>query len=412
MVYVILGETASGKTEVALSICRRLHIPLISADAFSVYRGFDIGSAKPTATELEGIEHYFIDTLDFGEEMTVYRFQREGRALLDRFAREGRDCVVAGGTFLYVRALLFPFEFPPVEYPHPDSLDKTDLKDMVQQLLELDPQASQSVDLKNPRRVERALALARSGKTRTEVKESFVNLPLYPSIFIRIKSDPAEVRQRIDLRTHLMMEKGLLAETEKLRTEHPAFASTFRGIGFKEICSRLDSGRSLDGVEEEIAADTRQYARRQRTFLRHQFPYLVCMSREMICEAVCRDSELGGQDMKREKQVSIPLIPLMSLDYTPAIDELYRLGFRAIAVYTLDRGMIEDFANNVALHSPLMQMLFFDDKEIDKGKLPPFSFALPLLKDLRADPIIDQYIREHEIPIKDLGAIEAEVKKR
>lgn len=401
MVYVILGETASGKTDIALEICRKLHIPLISADAYSVYRGFDIGSAKPSKEELQGIEHYFIDYLDFGESMSVYEFQKEGRKLLDRFKSEGRDCVVAGGTFLYVRALLFPLNFPEDQAPHPEVIE--DIEAMKEELLELDPEASKTVDMNNPRRVERALALARTGTTRTQLVKEFVNYPLYPSIFIRIETDPKKLAERIALRIKKMMESGLVEETQRLMSLAPSFAPTFRGIGFKEICDRLLEGSSLDGVEEQIAIDTRQYARRQRTYLRHQFPFCVTLPRERIVDLVIENSLRRGDAVRKtELENPMPLVPSMSAEYTPWIDRLYRDGVRQIAIYVSDRGMLNDFVDSVHSRSPLMQILVFDDLEIKKGKLPPFSYALPTPDGVRLDQKIVDYIAEKNIPTRSV----------
>lgn len=406
MVYVILGETASGKTDCALSICRALNLPLISADAYAIYRGFDIGSAKPTPAELVGVEHYFIDALDFGQEISAFEFQRDGRALLDRFAREGRDCVVAGGTFLYVRALLFPYEFPDEEYDHVD-VSPGELPTLVKQLLELDPEAGRVVDLKNPRRVERALALARTGTTRSQLVDRFVNTPLYPAVFIRIQTDPDEVRARISARVKKMMADGLVAETERLMAAAPDYAPRFRGIGFREICHRLTSGQSLDGVAEEIDIDTRQYARRQRTFMRHQFPYTVELPRERVVPLVVEDVRMrGGMAMESNMQMDLPLVPQMAMEYTPWIDQLYRFGVRQIGIFTLDRGMVEDFVRAIHDHSPLMQVLVFDDLEIKKGKLPAFSYALPTPEGVRLDPTIEAFIAERGIATRSVEELD------
>lgn len=402
MVYVILGETASGKTDCALAICRALNLPLISADAYAVYRGFDIGSAKPTPAELEGIEHYFIDEQDFGQEISAFEFQRRGRALLDRFAKEGRDCVVAGGTFLYVRALLFPYEFPDDEYEHFD-IPPGELQTFVAQLLKYDPEAGRVVDLKNPRRVERALALARAGVARSKLVDRFVNNPLYPAIFIRLETDPDEVRARIAARVRKMMEAGLVAETQRLMAQAPDYAPHFRGIGFREICHRLLNGQSLEGVEEEIVIDTRQYARRQRTFMRHQFPYTVVLPREKVVPLVVEDGRMrGGTQMANDMQMDLPLVPQMAVEFTPWIDQLYRSGVRQIGIFTLDRGMVEDFVRAVHQHSPLMQILIFDDLEVKKGKLPVFSYALPTPEGVRLDPIIVDYIKQNNIATKSV----------
>lgn len=404
MVYVILGETASGKTDCALSICRALDIPLISADAYSVYRGFDIGSAKPTPEELSGIEHHFIDELDFGEATSVRDFQREGRALLDRWFEEGRDCVVAGGTFLYVRALLFPYEFPDGTAPH-RAVTAEDVPGMLEELEKLDPDSVPLLDTSNPRRIERALATARAGRRKSDIVGGFVNLPLYPCIFIRVDTDPREIDSRIEERTRRMMESGLVEETRRLAERAPDFAPEFRGIGFREVYARLSSGASMDGVEEEIARDTRKYARRQRTFMRNQFPYTVAIPRERIAELAIADSLERRTDMpdskRTSKEVELPLFPAIDPIVAPTIDRMYRRGVRQIAIFTLDRGLIDDFTYRIHRHSPLMQILYFDDAELKKGKLPPFSYVVRPSEGVRIDPELEEYMTARELEFRD-----------
>lgn len=397
MVYVIMGETASGKTDAALKICRETGMPFISADAFAVYQGFDIGSAKPSKEELAGIENYFISSVKFGDEMTVYRFQKEGRLLLDRFAREKRDCVIAGGTFLYVRALLFPYEFP--DYDLDPEIDSMPFERAVQELLSRDPLAATSVDLHNPIRVRRALAMARAGKTRTETVNEFVNKPLYPSVFLTIQDAKEKIDERIRLRASLMLKGGLVAEAERLMAEDPAFASKFKGIGFKEAYTRLSQGAALDGLEEEIALDTIKYAKRQRTFLRHQFPFKVSYPREKIPELIVADFKARKEKGMAEEKFAdlIPLFPNLTREYLPDIDAMYNQGVRCIGIYTRDKGLLDDFAYWVHLRSPLMQILYFDDKSFKDKKLPPFSFVMPLCEDMREAEELTAFIQEKGI---------------
>ncbi len=402
MIYVILGETASGKSAVALSICRRCHLPLLSADAFAVYRGFDIGSAKPTPEELSGIESHFISSRDFGDEMTAYDFQKEGRRLLDGFKDKGQDSVIAGGTFLYVRALLFPYEFPAYDEEEKKYDYDIPLPQMRGELLRLDPQAGSYVDLSNPRRVERALALAKAGVKRSSLAQSFVNRPLYPTVFIRIKATPAEIRRRIDQRVDRQVEEGLFEETKRLTGQNPLFASKFRGIGFKEVYEGLKSENSPGEIAERIKYDTHRYAKRQRTFLRHQFPYMVELERDRIVDLVCMDLERRkhmADEVSDRFSSLLPVVPVLAREYLPWIDSLYRQGVRQIAVFTLDEALKKNFADYVHLHSPLMQVLYFDQHDFDDPKLPPLSFVLPLLNDLKMDPFLEDFIKERHLEV-------------
>lgn len=402
MLYVLLGETASGKTATALALCRELGLPLVSADAFAVYRGFDIGSAKPTAGELAGLESYFISSQPFGKPYSVYDFQREGRAVLARLAADRKDAVIAGGTFLYVRALLFPYEFPVGEKPAASHAGLTP-GELRSRLLRLAPAAGKTVDLANPRRVERALALAEAGHLPARSLHH-ANKPLYPAVFIRLATDPVQLRERIAARVDEQVAAGLFAEAARLAAQNPDFARAFKGIGFREIYAGLATGRSRDAIIESIKSDTRKYAKRQRTFLRHQFPYLVELARAKVLPLVRADAEgrktMADCKMLEQNGMLLPLVPILAKEYLPWIDSLYRQGVRQIGVFTLDQTLKKDFANNIHIHSPLMQILYFDQDDFADPRLPAFSFVLPLVNDLKADPLLAGFVKDRRIASK------------
>lgn len=394
MVYVILGETASGKTDVALKICKQANLPLISSDAYSIYEGFDIGSSKPSKEELEGVEHYFISSRKFGDEMTVFDFQKEGRKLLNQFQKEGRDVIVAGGTFLYTRALLFPYSF--TEYKtdfHLKDMSSTEAKE---KLLSLDKDAGNYVDLNNPRRVVTALHSLLNGKSLKELKSEFVNYPLYPCVFIRIQTDVDTLNQKIEKRVYQMVDQGLFEEADSLIQLDPIFASHFKGIGFKEIYEGEHQGKSKGEVVQEIITDTKKYAKRQRTFLRHQFPLIINIPKEKIVQEVLLD--IRRRQMNKNKELlDLPLIPRAAIEYIPWIDYLYEVGYRQIAVYSLDKGLLDDFAYKIHLKSPLMQILFFDKDDFESPKLPKMSFVLPYLETIRHDEDFDAFVEKNHI---------------
>lgn len=402
MVYVILGETASGKSQASLSICKAAGLPLISADAFSVYRGFDIGSAKPTPAELNGVEHYFISTHRFGDPMTVFEFQTEGRKLLDAFQAQGRDVVISGGTFLYVRALLFPYDFPKDEKPV-ISHSGMSLEAMRAKLLALDPSAQKSVDFKNPRRVERALAMAEQGFTRSQAVAAFSNVPLYPCVFLRIAGDRDGLNRRIEARVQSMVDQGLFEEVHRLASENPEYAKVFKGIGFREVIEGEAKGWSKALIQERIVVDTRQYAKRQRTFLRHQFPFMIEAKGSEMPALVLADIRKRRSAMEQTQTKKLPgegLIPLigeMSLAYLPAIDELYDQGVRAIGVYMTDPALSEDFVYKIHLNAPLMAVCLFTPLDFDNPKLPAFSFVLPLPPLTKGGDKIREFIRKKKI---------------
>lgn len=217
MLYVILGETCSGKSSTALKVCKENSLPLISADAFGVYQGFDIGSAKSTPKELEGIENYFIDSIPWGQAMTVFEFQTKGRQIINSFKDRNVDGVIVGGTFLYTKALLFPYYFPKEENTGPVIKEYPPLNEMLKTIKELDPESLNLIDTKNPRRVERAYDLAKSGNKREDIESMYSNLPLYPCIFIRLKVDKDQLRSKIKERVLIQVKDGLLKKRKDLK---------------------------------------------------------------------------------------------------------------------------------------------------------------------------------------------------
>lgn len=364
MIYIILGETCSGKSSLALKVCKNLNLPLISSDAFGVYEGFDIGSAKSTPVELEGIENYFISSIPFGKPMTVYDYQSEGRKIIEDLNKRNKDIVIVGGTFLYVKGLLFPYVFPS-EGKNENLYDEKPLEEMIDQLKILDPKSLETIDIKNPRRVARALDLAKSGNKRQDIVDKYSNKPLYPCVFIRIRVDKDELREKIRKRVEKQVEDGLFEEEDRLERLDPDFSSTFRGIGFKEIYDGRKKNLSREEIIENIIVDTTQYARRQRTFLRHQFPYMVELDKENVCEFIEEDIKLRNE----LESLDFPLI-ISSSDLMDKLSSIYATGIRQCCIkgeYDIEK---------VSKSFPLLQIAPYDEKRMESRKIPPFSYTL------------------------------------
>lgn len=359
MVYAILGETASGKTDAALTLCRKAGLPLLSADAFSVYEGFDIGSDKPTREELCGIETHFIDSMPWGKAMTAYSFQREGRRIVEGWREKRRDGVVVGGTFLYVKSLLFPYRFPP-EAP-PSQGDSPSLSTMVEELRRIDPDGLPLVDLSNPRRVQRALDMARAGQRKEDVVKGYTNTPLFPTVFLRIKTDRSDLKKRIVQRVERQIQKGLFEEERRLVEKNPSFASSFQGIGFKEIYEGEREGWTRERIVERIVLDTVRYAKRQTTFLRHQFPYVVEVEGKDIPSLVAEDI----RRRKGKESLEIPLV-YKGRDIEKNLASLYEKGIRQCGISgEEDESLLRAF--------PLLQAVWVSKENSGDRRHPKFT---------------------------------------
>jgi tRNA dimethylallyltransferase len=342
MIYVILGQTASGKTGLALKLAKELHLPLIGADAFQVYQELNIGSAKPKKEELSGIENYLIDDRSVKNPINVKEYQKEVRSLLDSFQKEGKDVILSGGTFLYVKAALYPFEFTEEEEKDDDNLDSLSKEELSSLLEKEDPQTYQVIDRNNLRRMVRAIRIARSGKKKSEIVKENKKI-LYPAEFFSIEVDREEGNKRIDQRVEQMFKDGLLKEAEELKASFDLSYSSFQAIGYKEIFQGLKEHQSEEEIKEQIKIDTRQYAKRQRTFLRHQFPEIHFMKSEEIEKAVLFEAarrrrnqiSLSPETLSQIERASVTLVGVGGVGSIVA-DGLIRLGVRNLTLIDKD----------------------------------------------------------------------------
>lgn len=281
MIYVILGQTASGKTSLALKLAREFSLPIISADAFQCYKMMTIGTDKPTREEVGDLEYLFYDRYEPDQPISVFDFQKEMREKLDQYQKEGRDVLVVGGTFLYIKALLYPYSFTEEKEDH--SLDDLPLEELQQMLLKLDKKTYEQIDNQNSRRVIRAIRQAQRGRSREEILKENDGKTLYPSTFVRIDIDKEEGNKKIDQRVEEMFDKGLVEEIQTLLKKYPSDIRPFSSIGYREVIEALLKGRKIDqSVRDLVKIHTHQYAKKQRTFLTHQFKDVYSGTKEEI----------------------------------------------------------------------------------------------------------------------------------
>ena len=281
MIYVILGQTASGKTSLAIELSRKYSLPIISADAYQCYKMMQIGTDKPTREETEGLEYYFYDEYSPDVDMDVFTFQKKMRPILDNYVNEGRDVLVVGGTFLYIKALLFNYVFS--EKDNTNSIYRNmSLEELQKELLNKNESIYNSIDNKNPRRLIRALEQIDEGKDRLEILKENDSKPLYPVTFLAIDIDKEEGNKKIDSRIDSMFEKGIVNEVKELINKYPSTCHSFLAIGYKEIIDGLKENQSEESMKELIKIHTHQYAKKQRTFISHQFDYIYRGSKEEI----------------------------------------------------------------------------------------------------------------------------------
>ena len=276
-IICIVGPTASGKTRLSVELAKALQGEIISCDSMQLYRGMDIGTAKPTEEEKQGIVHHMMDFLDPQEDYSVSRYvEQADRCLQDILAR-GKTAVIVGGTGLYVDSLIAGREFA----PFPQTGRREELTRLAaqqgigvvwQELNKVDPEAAERIHPANEKRVIRALEIyLETGKTMTEHdRESRLIPPKYAPLWIGLDyEDRAVLYRRIDQRVEEMFQCGLEQEVRQLLDRGiPASVTALQAIGYKELVSYLRGEGSLEEAKAQICQSSRRYAKRQLTWFR------------------------------------------------------------------------------------------------------------------------------------------------
>ena len=269
---VICGATATGKSDLAVSLAKEIGAEIINADSMQLYRGMDIGTAKLSLDEREGIEHHLLDVLEVTEDATVAWYQDKARTAIAEIHSRGKSAVIVGGTGLYIKAILDDLNFPDTDPAVRERLNAEAEEFGVAQLFArlrlLDPAAAAAIDIQNVRRVIRALEVIEiTGQPFT------ANLPredssLYPdALQFGLVMDREKLTERIDHRVDLMWEKGLVAEVDALLGAGINQGTTARrALGYAQVISMRAGEISEEQAKEETKRATRQYARRQETW--------------------------------------------------------------------------------------------------------------------------------------------------
>ena len=276
---IIAGPTASGKSDAAVALAKRMNGAVISADSMQVYRHMDIGSAKIQRDEMQGIDHYLIDCVNPTEEWNVVRFQHMAGEAAAKINREGKLPILCGGTGFYIQALLYDIDFTPTSE---DTGYRERLAQIAQEkgaealhrmLADRDPEAAKAIHPNNVKRVIRALEfLEHSGSRISEHNEKERRKEsAYRSAYIVLTMDRGRLYRRIDERVDRMMERGLVGEVRGLRAMGLTSQDvSMQGLGYRQILDYLDGRYDLEEAVRIIKRDTRHFAKRQLTWFRRE----------------------------------------------------------------------------------------------------------------------------------------------
>lgn len=272
----LVGPTASGKSAVALELAMMLGGEIISADSMQVYRGLDIGTAKPSPAERARVPHHLIDVVDVSESFDAAKFVRLAAQAEHDIHSRGRRAIICGGTGFYLKALLDGLgDAPPADDALRARLEVTPLAELLAELRERDPVTFERIDRNNRRRVVRAIEVIRlTGKPfssqQAEWRTAF-SLDTVPSTVFGLQRSSDDLRARIDVRVDDMFARGLVDETRELLARGLEQNRTaMQAIGYRQVVAHLRGERSLEHTIELVKTKTRRFAKRQMTWFRRQ----------------------------------------------------------------------------------------------------------------------------------------------
>lgn len=275
-IYGVVGPTASGKTAYAIELAKKCGGEVISCDSMQIYRHMDIGTAKPTKDEMDGIPHHMIDIAEPWENYSVARFVTEARSCIDDVLARGRVPILCGGTGLYFDSVIKNIDFAENES---DPEYRSELQKAAEEhgneyvhdmLKKVDPKSAEAVHPNNLKRVIRALEIYKTtGKTKTELDRESVRESLYNAEIYGLNRPREELYERINKRADIMLENGLLDEVKNLlEMGISRDATSMQAIGYKELVEYFEGRCTLDAAIDKIKQESRRYAKRQLTWFK------------------------------------------------------------------------------------------------------------------------------------------------
>ena len=276
-IICIAGPTASGKTALAVEIAKELDGEVVSCDSMQVYKRMDIGTAKPTKEEMQGIVHHMIDVAEADEDFSVSRYCCIASPIVDDILARGKTAVIAGGTGLYMDSLIrgnafAPFPSTGVREKLEAQADREGMEAMLKWLQSIDPEAAGRLHLSDRKRILRALEVyLETGETITEHNRKTQAVPpRYSPLWLGLDfADRAELYRRIDTRVGLMLDMGLVEEIQNLLSSGiPEKCTAMQAIGYKEFVSALEGQCTIAQAADQVRQSSRHYAKRQLTWFR------------------------------------------------------------------------------------------------------------------------------------------------
>ncbi len=276
-VIVIVGPTASGKTSLSIELAKQINGEIVSCDSMQIYKDMDIGSAKPTKEEMQGIKHYMIDEVLPTERFSVARYKKEAENAIEKILKKGKIPIVVGGTGLYANSLIYGIEYDDIKLDEKYreelmEIAKTPegLENLYQKAKKIDEKAIEKISPNDKKRIIRILEIYKAtGKNKTEQEmESRKKEVKYDYKVFAINIERPILYERINKRVDIMIAQGLMEEVKKIIKKYPELPTAMQAIGYKEIVEYLDNKITIEDAIEKIKQETRRYAKRQITWFK------------------------------------------------------------------------------------------------------------------------------------------------
>ena len=275
-VIVICGPTASGKTALSIELAKKINGEIISADSMQIYKDMNIGTAKPTYEEMQGIKHYLFDYVSPEERYSVAQYKKDAKIAIKDIISKGKTPIIVGGTGLYIDSLIYEIEYNDINIDEnyrkelEDIIDKNGLEVLYKKAVEIDPIAMGKISPNDKKRIMRVLEIYRAtGKTKTQQEEESRKNPIeYDYRIFAINWDREVLYQRINKRVDIMIEQGLVEEVKNILNKYNKFPTAMQGLGYKEVVDYIKGYYTEEEMIEKIKMETRRYAKRQLTWFR------------------------------------------------------------------------------------------------------------------------------------------------
>ena len=275
-VIVICGPTASGKTALSIELAKQINGEIVSCDSMQIYKDMDIGTAKPTVEEMQGIKHYLIGYVSPEERYSVADYKTDAKKAIKEIIDKGKMPIVVGGTGLYLDSLIYEIEYQDIKLDEEyrkkleEEVEEKGLDVLYERAKQIDEKAIEKISPNDKKRILRILEIYHAtGKTKTQQEiESRKKEVEYDYKVYALDWDRQKLYDRINKRVDMMIEQGLIEEVKQILDKYDTFPTAMQGLGYKEVVEYLEGKLTKEEMIEKIKMETRRYAKRQLTWFR------------------------------------------------------------------------------------------------------------------------------------------------